>query len=215
MHSPRHPRATTLIMTTLLMAASGCMQAARPTLVCAPSGKPGCTATVGFIKQGWHTGLVLSATELKGPIHALTHWFPAAPYVEIGWGERPFYTSRHPGILMGLRALFPSPSVLYVEALRHGPRGPHLLWREISTRGLAHLQQFLGRAFRHGPHGTLEPLPSRQTDAGLFFRAHGTYDAFHTCNTWTIAALHHAGLPVRSTGIIFADQAFAAVQSAQ
>ncbi|MDA8389494.1 MAG: DUF2459 domain-containing protein [Gammaproteobacteria bacterium] len=201
-------------MATLFMTASGCKPITGSDRVLTPPGAPNPAATVGFIRNGWHTGLVLPAAELKGPIHTLTHWFPTARYVEIGWGQRPFYTTRHPGPWTALRALFPSPSVLYVKGLRHVPRAPHLLWRALSARGLHGLQQFLGHTFRHGPHEALEPVRSDGVYAGLFFRARGTYDALHTCNTWTIAALHHAGLPVHSAGVIFAGQAATAVHDA-
>ncbi|WP_414041949.1 DUF2459 domain-containing protein [Acidithiobacillus sp. M4-SHS-6] len=39
-----------------------------------------------------------------------------------------------------------------------------------------------------------------------FFASPGTYDAFHTCNAWTITALKIAGYPVHPAGVIFAGQ---------
>ena len=35
---------------------------------------------------------------------------------------------------------------------------------------------------------------------------HSTYNLGHTCNTWTVEALHVAGLPVTTSGVVFAGQ---------
>lgn len=193
-----------------LLISTGCVSAARdaPYTPCRPD-----SARVAFLKQGWHSGLVLPATEARGSLAPLRQQFPGAHYLLIGWGERWFYPAAHPGLLAALRALFPAPSVLYVQGLRHAPPSPDLLWRNLPAGGLRGLQRFLVHAFRRTATGELEPLSRKTGQGGSFFRARGAYDALHTCNTWTITALKHAGLPLDPAGILFSGQALAAVRS--
>ncbi len=214
MHLKPFPRTAVFIAVAFPLLIGGCKPVARPATAVThpPLQRDG--PRVAFIQQGWHSGLVVPSGELEGPLRTLKHWFPGARYLMIGWGERWFYTESHPGILTGLRALFPAPSVLYVQGFRHSPPAAHILWRPLSAAGLHRLQRFLWRTFRHGAHDNLEPVRVHGRYPGTFFRARGTYDAFYTCNTWTITALHQAGLPVHATGILFSGQALSAVRHA-
>jgi hypothetical protein len=40
----------------------------------------------------------------------------------------------------------------------------------------------------------------------VFYAARDTYDALHTCNTWTAETLRAGGLPVPSAGVLFVGQ---------
>jgi hypothetical protein len=46
----------------------------------------------------------------------------------------------------------------------------------------------------------------------VFYASTGTYNLSHTCNTWTAEALRVAGLPVRTAGVVFANQVLDQVQ---
>lgn len=177
---------------------------------------PAAAPVVGLINRGWHSGLILPATEIRGPLAPLRTWFPRARALVVGFGNRRFYMQRHPGLIAGLRALFPSPAVLYVQGWRHRHTAHVgiILWRCLTPVGLRHLQDFLAQEFRHTPAGAwAPPLVPRHAVGGRFFAAAATYDAFHTCNTWTVIALRHAGLPIDTTGVIFADQALSAMRA--
>ncbi|MHB8254723.1 MAG: DUF2459 domain-containing protein [Acidiferrobacter sp.] len=164
---------------------------------------------LGILRNGWHTGLLLPASALVGPLAPIVQWFPHAQFLAIGWGNRRYYRARDPSLLTGLRALFPSPSVLHltawtqhrVIALQPPAR---LYWRYLTPRAWRRLRTFLIGSFAHSPHGGLEAL-GPTTPHGLFFASNKTYDAWHTCNTWTASALTTAGLPLRPHGIIFAS----------
>jgi hypothetical protein len=43
-------------------------------------------------------------------------------------------------------------------------------------------------------------------EGSAYWRASQSYSGLHTCNTWAAEELRSAGLPVRSTGVIFAGQ---------
>ncbi len=190
-----------------LLILAGC---ARPPASASATPRPLITPgpALGVVREGWHTGLIVPEAELTGTLKLLRAQLPPAPFVVIGWGQRRYYMARDPGLLTGLAALFPSASVLHVRAWR--PRtdlrpSRHRTWLHLPAGGWSGLRTFLDRAFAQGPRGHLEALGAHDR-RGLFFASTGTYDALHTCNTWTMQALRAAQLPAASTGVLFAGQ---------
>ncbi len=170
---------------------------------------------LGVIREGWHTGLIVPESELTGALRPLRKPLAPAPFVIIGWGQRGYYMARDPGLLTGLAALFPSASVIHVRPWRPrpGPRSPRRrTWLHLPAGGWRGLRAFLDHAFAWRPHDRLRALGARGR-RGLFFASTGTYDAFHTCNTWTMQALHAARLPAASTGVLFAGQVRGALRA--
>jgi len=198
---------------------SGCAE-----LPTAPSGGPpatflagasvGATQAVGVLIAGWHTGLLLPSDEL-GVLKVLQH-DPATPYVSLGWGNRRFYMARHPGSGDALAALLPSSSVLLVQTLAHAsdavPAEGRIKWVCIDRAELWRLQVYLHDSLQWRLGQPLVvgagPLPH-----GRFYASSERYDAFHTCNTWTLAALQFAGLPVMAEGVLFAAQVARRIQA--
>lgn len=167
---------------------------------------------IGVVEDGWHTELLLPATEAESSLSDIRPWFPKEKYLIFGWGNRYYYMARDPGWLSGLDALFPSSSVMLIQGLSENPQKVfppdiHIRWLCISGAGLAHMDAYLAGYLRGGgPNGGLIELRHGPWAHSWFFASTGTYDAFHTCNTWTARALHIAGLPVGSQGVVFADQ---------
>jgi uncharacterized protein (TIGR02117 family) len=167
---------------------------------------------IGVLDAGWHTGLVFSARDLGAHLLGLRRSFPEADYLVIGWGEQGFYMAANPGVGTALRALFPAPSVLFVQGLAEPPTYVEVRWLCLSPVQGGRLDAYLARYLRTRANG--EPIdlgPGLAADS-RFFASTGTYDAFHTCNTWTAAALEYAGLPVTAQGVLFAGQVMSAVR---
>lgn len=187
---------------------------ALPAPVLPSRGAPSSSAVaVGILRKGWHTDLVFPQKELVGPLRSLHRRFPHAPFLTIGFGNRAYYTARNPGLLKGLRALFPSPGALHVAPwdrtnTKSYPTSIH--WCPLTAQGWRGLQTFLARSFSDSTHGLLKPIGTG-TPQGQFFASRRTYDAFNTCNTWTASALHAGGLPVKDAGVIFSGQVIAAL----
>lgn len=157
---------------------------------------------------GWHTGIVLPAGEL-GPLPLLLRHDLQAKYVGFGWGNRRFYMATQPRSGDAVAALFRSPSVLFVQAMPSSPDpsgGAQIHWVCVNRAELwdidSYIEQYLSRS-DHEPVD-LGPGPLPQT---RFYASVGHYSAVHTCNTWTVAALQYAHLPVHAGGVIFAQQA--------
>jgi hypothetical protein len=164
---------------------------------------------IGVLIAGWHSGIVLPAGEL-GPLRPLLQGDPRAKYLSFGWGDRRFYMAAHPGAGDALAALFPSPSVLFVQTVSAPAdllaSDVEIHWlcadREEIWRTDSYIEESLsladGKPVDLGPG----PLPDSR-----FYASTAHYSGVHTCNTWTVAALQHAGLPVRASGVLFASQA--------
>ncbi len=160
---------------------------------------------VGIVREGWHTGIIIPAHQLSGPLASLRPMVPQAPFIGIGWGNRQYYRERHPSLLTGLRALFPSRSVVHVTAWSRQhlvalSRTKHLYWISISAHHWHRFQSFLARSFTRGPQSTFVSMGPK-TAHGNFFASPQTYDAWHTCNTWTAKALRTIGF--REHGPVF------------
>jgi uncharacterized protein (TIGR02117 family) len=173
--------------------------------------------SIGVLDEGWHTELVLPVRALGPSLADLHHWFPEAKYLVYGWGNRNFYMATHPGPGMAIAALFPSSSVVFVDGLPEHPKNAlppdaHLRWICVSRTGVWRLDAYLGDFLRMGPRGTPVSLAPGPFPGSRFFASTGTYDAFHTCNTWTAAALKFAGLPVSDKGVMFAGQVMSEVR---
>jgi uncharacterized protein (TIGR02117 family) len=164
---------------------------------------------IGVLVTGWHSGLVLPARP-PGPLASLLKSDPRARYLSIGWGNRRFYMTAHPGSGDALAALFRSPSVLFVQGV---PAAADLVGSEAQVHWVCADREELWRAESYiasslsRPGGRLLELGSGPLPDSRFYASRGRYSMVRTCNTWTVAALEYAGLAVRAGGVIFASQA--------
>lgn len=168
-------------------------------------------ARIWVLDSGWHTGLILSRAELGPTLSKLLHPAHSTQYLMFGWGNRRFYMSSNPTIGMDIAALFPTQSVLLIESCDTPPRSCYT--REVklhvvmvASSGLAQLDAYLAASLQSGTNGRLEPLAPGPDADSEFYASGLSYDAFHTCNTWTAEALYVAGVSVTYHGVIFADQ---------
>lgn len=180
-----------------------------PSVTKAASGKA--SEQLWVLDSGWHTGLILPRSELGAPLTGLIQDLPAARYFVFGWGNRKFYMASRPSVFAHLGALFPSQSVVLVDTCGVAPRAcftkqVKLRFLAVSTAGIGRLDRYLVRSLQRNTRGGFEPLAQGPDAGSEFFASPLSYDAFHTCNTWTAEALHVSGLPVSYHGVIFADQ---------
>lgn len=163
----------------------------------------------------WHSGIVLPDSEL-GRLAPLLRRNPRASYVSFGWGNRRFYMAAHPGPSDAIVALLRSPSVVFVQAVSTPAdlleTDAQVHWicadREELWRLTSYIEDSLSRSGGNPVYLGNGPLPRSR-----FYASTGHYSALHTCNTWTVAALQYAGLPVRAGGVIFASQVGRRIQA--
>lgn len=164
-----------------------------------------------MLDSGWHTGLILSRAELGPTLSRQLQPVHNTQYIMFGWGNRKFYMAPSPSLGMDIEALFPSKSTVLIESCENPPRECYTTAVRfhsvnVSAEGLDKLDNYLVQSLQTDTTDKLQAL-GPGPDAGSEFYASGlSYDAFHTCNTWTAEALYAAGVPINYHGVIFADQ---------
>jgi uncharacterized protein (TIGR02117 family) len=159
------------------------------------------------LRGGWHTELALPLQLIDSPLSGLESDFPGARYLVFGWGARDYYMAQNPGIAEATRALSPGPAVMLVMGLSSAPapsESAFILF--VSRPGMVRLSHWLRNELAKDAAGQAQRIAAGPYPQSVFYAATGSYDASHTCNTWTAEALRVAGLPVNAAGIIFADQ---------
>lgn len=171
------------------------------------------------LDTGWHTGWAVPAKPFLQVAPVFRRWFAQDRELLIGWGNQQFYMAQHPGLFTGLSALFPSHSVVLIQGIRARRWRSQLLPRvrlfpvPLDRAHFERLVQYVLRALRFPLQADGFPKSMPWYTHGEFFRSRETYDAFHTCNTWTTQSLRYLGYPVSSSGVLFAGQVQSIVQS--
>ena len=168
-----------------------------------PAASPNRSSTFYVGSHGWHTSIIVPRAQI--PVHAwprgvATETFSSFDYLEIGWGDRKFYTAPKPNIAMALDAvLCPGPSVLHVVGL-NSPIETALPWSALvqvpCTRPeRISLCRALGKAFETGSGRRVRALsPGLYGIRSRFYPATGHYYLLNTCDTWTARMMRAGGL---------------------
>jgi Protein of unknown function (DUF2459) len=160
--------------------------------------KPGEPArTVYVVHHGaLHTGLAVRRADIPRGSWAANRDYAGSKYMEVGWGDDDGY--RKPltsGIAM--KALAGSKrTVLLTEGFSQAIRAKYndpkftVLAVDLSEAGFARLCDHIQQTYALNEKGQ----PIRLGNG--WYRAHGTYSAFNTCNTWVASGLRNAGCPI-------------------
>lgn len=178
----------------------------------AASGGRDAAGSLGFYvgSHGWHTSIVVRREQIPTgtwPRGVAERTFSRSPYLEIGWGDRKFYTAPKPNVAMAFDAVFsPGPSVLHIVGL-----GPPLeralpwsaLVRVPCTRAeFASLCRALGETFERDASGQACALsPGLYGETSRFYPARGRYYLLNTCDTWTARMMRAGGLPADTSPV--------------
>jgi hypothetical protein len=169
--------------------------------------------TVYVAKISWHTGLILPVYALPDSIWPDQFQPARDEYLEIGWGDRDYYT--HPGFNFwyALKALFwPTPTALHILPLleRHIPdtyASTKLVKLSLSDQDLENLSHFVLSQFELNDQGKLIPVEEGLYQTSRFFAGSTKYYFPKNSNVWAAMALKRAGFkyaPVffQTTGMV-------------
>lgn len=184
----------------------------------APSSSTGAAFTIAVTSNGWHSGVVLARADL--PPHRIPEAgdFPAARFLEFGWGDAEYYPAKETTLGMALRAgLTPTPAVVHMAGLAIPPdrRYPNaeVISLAIDAAGLGRLVDFIDASFdRGGRARAVSTGPGLYADS-RFYPAVGRFHLFNTCNTWTARALAAAGFGVDEAGSARAEDLMVQVRA--
>lgn len=176
---------------------------------------------VDLIDAGWHTGWAIPAKKFLVAAPIFRPWFHHDTEILVGWGNRRFYMAQSPGWIDGLQALFPSRSVVLLQGIHardwrdHLPPSIHPYPMRLSAVHFRRLVRYVVSALSFPIRADGFPRQEPWYPGGWFFRSRETYDAFHTCNTWTTGSLQDMGYPVSPDGVLFAGQVISDWRSMQ
>ena len=166
-------------------------------------------ATIYVVGRGWHTDIGLPVSEVTGPLASLERDFPGVRFMVFGFGEREFYMAHNEGSGEMLAALLPSKSAILMTALNTAPTeafADHtVVALHLPQAGVERIVARLWDGLEKQADGSAARLANGPYAGSVFYAARETYDAFHTCNTWTALVLRDAGIPV-DTHVLFAGQ---------
>jgi uncharacterized protein (TIGR02117 family) len=153
--------------------------------------------------HGWHTSIIVSRREIPAnawPRRVATKTFAGFDYLEVGWGDRKFYTAPKPDVAMALDAvLAPGPSVLHIAGL-NSPIEAALPWSALvrvpcTRQERARLCRALGESFEPDSEGGATTVGrGLYGRTSRFYAARGRYHLFNTCDTWTARMMRAGGL---------------------
>jgi uncharacterized protein DUF2459 len=152
--------------------------------------------TVYVINHGaLHTGLAVKRSDIPRGVWPANRDYSGVKYLEVGWGDEDGY--RKPltsGIAMkaltgSKRTVLLSDGFSSLRAKLYNPKFS-IVAVDLSAGGFAQLCQHVDQTYALDEAG--QPI---RLEKG-WYRARGTYSAFHTCNTWVASALRKAGCPI-------------------
>lgn len=172
-----------------------------------PPPPPG-SYTVLVADWGLHTAIVVEQPPgwSLGPPGAET-----APFLEVAWGDRRYFTAADRGPGAVLTALFlPTDSVLFLAGHPDPPPlagSVRVLERQVDGPTLQALLTSLEGSLPRDPEaGRPPPLPGPAIAGGRFYPALGRYHWSRNCNLWTVRRLRDAGLARHPAGVVLTLQ---------
>ena len=172
------------------------------------------TQTVYLLNHGWHTGLVIPTAALDNQT------CPPAPFfrnegqaVEFGWGDEGFYRAQKITSGLSVRAMFwPTSTVLHCVVVEKSveqffPKSG-IIKITLSEAGFKKMCSFLASTYHRNTDGTPISLGPGLYGHSQFYKAHGKYYIFNTCNKWTARALRAAGCPISPFYALRAENVF-------
>ncbi len=158
--------------------------------------------SIFLVPQNGHSGIAVRRADIPAPLVPEKRDFPAADYLEVGWGERDFYMAQTAGPWLSFKAaFFPNRSVLHVAGIRGDLaasfRRSDIVEIRLSRPALDGLLRYVDQAFARDGRAAAEALGPGHYGDSRFYPGRETFHLLRTCNVWTAGALRAAGLPVR------------------
>ena len=157
--------------------------------------------TIHVVGHGWHTGIVVRRDDIPPQLWPEKSDFPAATFLEVGWGDRDFYMRVQNTPWLALKAAFRSEgSVLHVAGFDRPVAdefpASNVIELRVARRDFERLVQYVHDAHARTVHPRVEPLAAGLYGDSRFYPAHERFHLFNNCNVWTARALQAAGFPL-------------------
>lgn len=173
---------------------------------------------VYVVGQGGHAEIGIPAEELDNNLIFYREIFPNARVIMFGYGKKTFITAPPDTISEYFLGPLPGPAVIQVVALSVRPQEAYpegdMITLVLPPGGRQTLSNYIWNDLSKDRMEKPQIVAPSRDPAGLFYSAASEYNPLHTCNTWTAAELHMAGLPVSDEGVIFSGQVMSRAEEA-
>jgi uncharacterized protein (TIGR02117 family) len=173
---------------------------------------------VYVVGQGWHAEIGIPVEELDENMSFFREIFPGARVIMFGYGKKTFFIAPPEAMTEYVLGPFPGSAVIQVVGLNVTPAEAYPPENTVTLllppNGGRSLSAYIWQDLAKDESGKPQVVANSSNPSGLFYAAQSEYNLFHTCNTWTADALHHAGLNVSGDNVIFSNQAMNRVAEA-
>jgi hypothetical protein len=194
------------IMALLCALLAGCAPCFSQSPASQPNKQSG--AVIYVARRGWHIDIGFPASELQPPLSSVAARFADVHYVFFGFGDQHYLESTHHTASALLAALWPGAGLILATGVSVTPQeafgSAQVLAVAVTSMQSNEAQRFVWRSLQ--PHTAAAPYTPGPYPGSLYLAATPQYSALHTCNTWAAESLAAAGLPVKSSRVIFAGQ---------
>lgn len=154
------------------------------------------TETIYLSTNGVHLDIIIHTSDISPNLK--TGLVGSSNYYAFGWGDENFYLNTPTWADLtfknGFSALFLNSSSL-MHVTRFDTAQPDWIEVKLTTVQLRRLNQQLIASFKTDTNGNKIPLPNAgYTPMDEFYKAHGSYTLFYTCNTWANNIFKKSGL---------------------
>ena len=162
--------------------------------------------TIWLITNGMHADIVVPVRNnqtdwsCKLPFRHTISQDTTYRYLGMGWGDKGFFLDMPTwdDITFSLAfhaAFWLNSTAIHATYYHEMVEGERCCRMEISREQYARLIAFITQKFKTDAKGDFINIPTNAQygDSDAFYEAHGRYNLFYTCNTWTNSALASCG----------------------
>lgn len=160
---------------------------------------------VWIVSHGWHTRVAVRGADVDPAIWPESRDFGDPAYLEVGWGDRDFYSRPEPSLWDAIEPVIrATPAALHVSAFDAPPHqafaGQPVVRLSVPAAGIDQLARFIREHYVRDAAGNATRIAPGYSPRSAFYLATGRYHALtYNSNSWAASALRAAGVPVDSS----------------
>jgi uncharacterized protein (TIGR02117 family) len=197
----RSPRLGALAMpVALVILSSACAPVSAGRAAPDTTGRAVPDTWVAVVSHAWHTDIAVRLVDVPPGSWPDADRVPGAEIIEIGWGDRDYFTAPEETLALGVRAVLGSRGSALRVVWLDGPIERHFPHSDVveipvARSDLPRLIGYVRDSYALTAEGAPIDLGPGPWPRSRYYLATGRYGLFNSSNQWTARALQSAGLP--------------------